>query len=106
VRVASLGLTAANFWSDGPSTAGIITVDRMACVLLQAKGDSLEVAVSDPTQSNTATIAVELSAPGLKLIGADPEVHVDRLSPTIRLSFLVADASGRTFHARFLTRVP
>jgi hyaluronate lyase len=106
VRVGALGLTAANFWSEGPSTIGILTVDRPASVLLQTQGAFLDVAVSDPTQVNHTTITLELAASALKLVGADPGVAVDRLSPTIRLSFRVAGAAGRTFHARFLTDAP
>jgi len=106
VRVDSLGLTAANFWSDGRSAIGNITVDRMASVLLQTRGAFLDVAVSDPTQVNNATITMELAASALKLVCADPGAAIDRLSPTIRLSFRVAGAAGQTFHARFLTSVP
>jgi hyaluronate lyase len=106
VRVDSLGLTAANFWRDGRSAIGIITVDRMASVLLQIKGAFLDVAVSDPTQINNTTITMELAASALKLVCADPGVTIDRLSPTIRLSFRVAGAAGQTFHARFLTSMP
>jgi hyaluronate lyase len=106
VRVESLGLTAANFWSDGRAAIGIITVDRMASVVLQTRGAFLDVAVSDPTQVNKTTITMELAAPALKLVSADPGVTVDRLSPTTRLSFQVAGAAGKTFHTRFLTSVP
>ena len=106
VRSDSLGLTAANFWSDGRSAIGIITVDRMASVLLQTKGALMDVAVSDPTQANNATITMELAASALKLVCADPGVTIDRLSPTIRLSFRVAGAAGQTLHARLLTSAP
>jgi hyaluronate lyase len=106
VRVDSLGLTAANFWDDGRSAVGNITVDRMASVLLQTKGAFLDVAVSDPTQVNNAIITMELAAFALKQVSADPGVAIDRLSPTIRLSFRVAGAAGKTFHARFVTSVP
>jgi hyaluronate lyase len=106
VRVDPLGLTAANFWSDGRSAVGIISVDKMASVLLQTRGASLDVAVSDPTQANNTAITMELAASGLQLASADPGVVVDRLSPTIRLTVHTAGAAGRTFHARFLTGTP
>jgi hyaluronate lyase len=106
VRVDSLGLTAANFWNDGRSAIGNITIDRMASVLLQTKGAFLDVAVSDPTQVNNTTITLELGAVALKVASADPGVAIDRLSPTIRLSVRVAGAAGKTFHARFLTSAP
>ncbi len=62
VRERSLGLTAANFWRDGPSAVGIITVDRKASVLVQSMGTFLDVAMSDPTQINNSTITMELAA--------------------------------------------
>jgi hyaluronate lyase len=106
VRMGSLGVTAANFWKDGTSTIGTVTVDRMASVLVQDKGAIIEVALSDPTQADNSTIILDLAAPGLKLDSADPGVTVDRLSPAIRLSFKVAGAAGRTFHARLVTDMP
>jgi WD40 repeat protein len=102
VRVGSLGLTAANFWCDGPSTAGAITVDRMASVLLQAQGPVIDVALSDPTQVDNGTITVELANSAQKLVAADTGVVIDRLSPSIRLTFCVAGAAGKTLHARLL----
>ena len=62
--------------------------------------------ITIPTQVNNTTITMELAASALKLVCADPGVAIDRLSPTIRLSFRVAGAAGQTFHARFLTSVP
>ena len=75
----------------------------MSSVLLQTKGAVLDVALSDPTQVNTTTITMELAASALNLVSADPEVAVERLTPTIRLSFRVAGAAGKSFHARFAT---
>ena len=106
VRADALGLTEANFWSDGRSVVGIITVDKMASVLVQTSGALLDVAVSDPTQVNKGAITIELASSAQKLISADAGVTIDQLSPTIRLSVGVEAAAGRTFHARFLTVVP
>jgi len=106
VRQESLGLTAANFWQDGRSTVGDISVDKKASVLVQHQGEFLHVGVCDPTQLNPGTITVEIATPAVKLISADAGVTIDRLSPTIRLSVGVKDAAGRTFHARFLTGAP
>jgi hyaluronate lyase len=106
VRENPLGVTAANFWSDGRSAVGIITVDKMASVLIQSKGAFMDVALSDPTQSNTSTVTMELASNALKVVSADPEVIIDQLSPAIRLSVRVAGSAGRTFHARLLTSAP
>jgi hyaluronate lyase len=103
VRVSSLGLTAANFWSDGRASIGGITVDKMASVLFQKRGSLLEVAVSDPTQVNMGVISLELASDALKTISADPEITVEQLSPNVRLSYGVRTAGGRTFHALFET---
>jgi hyaluronate lyase len=105
-RVDSLGVTGANFWSDGRSAIGIIAVDKMASVLVQTKGAFLDVAVSDPTQVDKGAITIELASSALKLISADAGVTIDQLSPTIRILVGVEDAAGRTFHARFLTNAP
>jgi hyaluronate lyase len=102
-RANSLGLTGANFWSDGRSSIGIITVDKMASVLVQTEGAILDVAVSDPTQVDKGAITIELASSALKLISADAGVTIERLSPTIRILVGVEDAAGKTFHARFLT---
>ena len=102
-RANSLGLTGVNFWGNGRSAVGIITVDKMASVLVQTKGAVLDLAVSDPTQVDKGAITIELATSALKLISADAGVTIDRLSPTIRIMVGVEDAAGRTFHARFLT---
>ena len=106
VRVDALGLTAANFWKDGRSSVGGVTVDRMASVLLQSQGAYVDVAVSDPTQLNAAAITVEWAAAALKLASADPEVTVEQLSPTLRLTFRVGGSAGRSLHARILKSMP
>jgi hyaluronate lyase len=105
-RADSLGLTGANFWSNGRSAIGIITVDKMASVLVQTRGVYLDVAVSDPTQVEKGAITIELASSAIKIVSADAGVTVDQLSPTIRISVAVEDAAGKTFHARFLTSAP
>jgi hyaluronate lyase len=106
VRADSLGLTGANFWTDGRSTIGMITVDKKASVLVQTRGTLLDVAVSDPTQVGKGAITVELASPALKLVSADAGVTVTQLSPTIRISVGVEDAAGKTFHASFVDSPP
>ena len=103
VQAANLGLTAANFWNDGRATIGAITVDRKASVVLQQRGDALELAVSDPTQANSSAIVVELNVGAQAITHLDAGITVAQLSPTIRLAVDVSGARGRTFQARFTT---
>ncbi len=104
VRHTQLGITAANVWNDGRATAGGITVDRKASVLVQNNSaGQLDVAVSDPTQANATTITVELDTAATALIEADAGVTVNQLAPTLRLTVNVAAARGKSFRARFAT---
>lgn len=103
VRQTALGITAANFWNDGRASAGGITVDKKASVVMQNEGGFIEVAVSDPTQANTGTITVELASAATATVRVDEGVTVTQLAPTIRLTIAVNAARGRTFRARFAT---
>jgi hyaluronate lyase len=104
VRQTTLGLTAANFWNDARATAGGITVDRKASVLVQNEGaGELTLAVADPTQANTGTISVELDTPATGVLQTDPGITVTQLAPTLRLSIAVGGARGKSLRARFST---
>ncbi|ADH98369.1 polysaccharide lyase family 8 super-sandwich domain-containing protein [Salisediminibacterium selenitireducens] len=93
---ASLGILAANFWTDGPTTAGKLTSYNKASVMMREyPGDRLEVSVSDPTRQNNGTIELVIdhpvSAPLVLDDGVKVLAHTDE---NIHLSFDVKDASG------------
>ncbi|WP_238650460.1 polysaccharide lyase family 8 super-sandwich domain-containing protein [Paenibacillus piscarius] len=100
VREKELGIIGANFWEDGTSSADLITVNKKASVMTRETEDTLEFSLSDPTQTGTGVIEVELdrSASGYT---ADSGVTVTQLSPTIRLAVNVSAAKGKTFKASF-----
>lgn len=100
VRERGLGIIGANFWEDGTSSADLITVNKKASVMTSETEDTLELSVSDPTQTGTGVIEVELdrSASGYT---ADSGITVTQLSPKIRLSVNVSAAKGKTFKASF-----
>ncbi len=102
----TLGITAANFWSDTVRTAGVITSDKKSCVLIQNDGTFLDVAVSDPTQVNPGSINLQIAMNGGVLVNADGGVSVTQTSPTVMLSVDVNGSAGRTFHARFYLGSP
>lgn len=106
VRENTLGITAANFWDDSNTAADLISCNRKASVLVQTNGTFLDIAVSDPTQTNQGTINLTLAASATALIRADPGVDVIQTSPTIQLSISVNGAAGKTFTARFYLLTP
>jgi hyaluronate lyase len=99
VRETSLGVEAVNFWTDNIRTVGAITCDRKASVLTQERPGQIDLAVSDPTQTNAGTIIVELARPAGAVLAVSPGITVLQLSPTIRARINVNGANGRTFTA-------
>jgi hyaluronate lyase len=106
VQETTLGITAANFWNDGSTSAGGITVNRKASVLVRNDGNFLDVAISDPTQTNSAGINVTINVAAAALLSADAGVTLSQTSPQISFSVATAGASGKTFKARFYLRPP
>lgn len=106
VREQRLGLTAVNFWRDSTNRVAGITSDRRASVLQRNDGSWLEVAVADPTQTNSGAITLELTAAAQVVDWADPTVTVLQMSPTLRLAVNVAGAAGASHRARFFVGPP
>lgn len=105
VREDTLGVTAANFWADATHTAGGITCDRKAAVMVRDDGTELRVAVADPTQVNTGTIRIEIAAAMERVLAADPRVTVEQVKPTVKLLVNVTGGAGASFAAT-LIRAP
>jgi hyaluronate lyase len=101
VKEMTLGITAVNFWRDGTNRLGVITVDRKSSVILRNDGTFLELGVSDPTQTNSSVINIEINVPASGALSADAGVSIVQLSPTIKLVVNVNGAGGQASHARF-----
>lgn len=106
VRENTLGITAANFWTDNTYTYGGITSNKKACVLVRDDGPFIDVSVSDPTQLNTTGIDLQIELDGGNLVSADAGVTVTQSSPTIAMTVNTANSAGKTFKARFYKLVP
>lgn len=104
VKNQALGVTAATFWNDGISTIDGITVNRKACVVVKKDGQVLDVAISDPTQTNTGSISLQLATPVKSLISSDQAVSITQSSSGVRMTISVDGSRGRTFRARFHSR--
>ena len=99
VRKAATGHTAVNFWAAGTNAAAGIAASQPCSVIARSDGAWLEVAVADPTQTNTSAIVVELSAAAAGVRALDAGVTVLQLSPTVRLSVSATGGDGRSYRA-------
>ena len=106
VRENTLGITAANFWTDNTYTYGGITSNKKASVLVRDDGPFIDVSVSDPTQLNTTGITLQIALDGGTLVSADAGVTVTQSSPTIAMTVTTAGSAGKTFKARFYKLTP
>ena len=94
VRHNGLGMTGINFWNDGGTTAAGVTSDSKASVMMQQTADTLEIAVSDPTQENNGTIELTVDIPCTAVISKDDTVTVNEVGDQVKISVNVAGAMG------------
>ena len=94
VRHNGLGMTGINFWNDGGTTAAGVTSDSKASVMMQQTEDTLEIAVSDPTQENNGTIELTVDIPCTAVISKDDTVTVNETGDQVKISVNVAGAMG------------
>jgi hyaluronate lyase len=106
VRENTLGITAANFWTDSTFTYGGITSNKKASVLVREDGPFIDVCVSDPTQLNTAGITLQIALDGGTLVSADAGVTVTQSTPSIAMTVATTGSAGKTFKARFYKLTP
>ncbi|MBZ4487485.1 polysaccharide lyase beta-sandwich domain-containing protein [Microbacterium sp. cx-55] len=101
VRENDLNVTGINFWKDESTSAGGVTSDKKASVMLSSTADSVELSVADPTQKNAGHIYLSLDSAATGLISKDPEVTVLQYTPTIELKINVNNARGKDFNVKF-----
>ncbi len=102
VREGPLGVTAANFWSDGVQSVGGITVDRKSSIIVERTETNLSVALADPTQTNTVGISLSINQAVTGSVALDPGMTVVQLAPTLQISVNTASAGGKSFRGSFL----
>ena len=100
VRENKLGITAVNYWRDTSNQFAGISFDRKASALWRNDGSVLEIGASDPTQTNTAGINIELTNTVTALLSADAGVNVLQINP-LKLWFNTSNSFGATLRARF-----
>jgi hyaluronate lyase len=101
VKKASLGIVAANFWTNGSNSADLISVNSKASVITLESSNGISIGISDPTQTNTSSLAVTLNRAAAGLSSADSGVTVLQLSPQIVISVNLNGSLGQTYQASF-----
>jgi hyaluronate lyase len=101
VKKTTPGIVAANFWTNGNSSADLISVNGKASVITLEQSTNLLVGVSDPTQTNNSSITVTLNRSASGLLAADAGVTILQLSPQIIFLVNVNGSLGKTFQASF-----
>lgn len=101
VRENGLNVTGINFWKDEATSAGGVTSDKKASVMVSKTSDSLELSLADPTQKNTGQIYLSLDSAVTGVISKDPEVTVLQYTPTVKLKVNVNAAGGKDFNVKF-----
>ena len=101
IKKPSLGVEAANFWTNGPCSVDFISASNEASVITMESSNGISIGVSDPTQTNTSSLTVTLNRSATGFESADSGVTVEQLSPHIILLVNVNGALGKTFQASF-----
>ena len=101
VKKPALGVVAANFWTNGNSSADLISVNNKSSIITWETSSNISVGISDPTQTNKSSILVTLNHSATGVASSDPGVTVVQLAPQIILSVNVNGSHGKTFQASF-----
>ncbi|RAV06435.1 hyaluronate lyase [Paenibacillus sp. YN15] len=101
-----LGVTGVVFLTDTlkwiqAGGVNFISSSKKALVMTRESDAGMEVAVSDPTQSNPDVISIEINRSASRVCTADHGVAVIQLSPSIKLDIHVGEAKGKVFKAIF-----
>jgi hypothetical protein len=102
VKKPTLGVVAANFWTNGMSSADLITVNGQSSVITLESSNGIAVGISDPTQTNKGTITVTLNRSAVSVASVDAGVTVMQLSPKIILAVNMNGSHGKSFQASLI----
>ena len=101
VKENKLGITAVNYWRDTSNQVAGMSFDHKAAAIMRNDGSALDIGVSDPTQTNSAGINVEVSTPVSLIVSTDAGVTVLQTSPMLKLFFNTSNTFGATLRAKF-----
>lgn len=104
VRDNAQGLTGIVFWNDAVKTVNaggqaFLSSDKKAVAMVEQQGNSVQLAVADPTQLNTGNINLELNL-NASVISKDAAITVTQTSPTVKMTVAVNGSMGKSFKAQ------
>lgn len=95
----SLNIKAANIWNATEEFNCGIRSNAPASVMLRDNGDTIEISVSDPSQTRTK-LTVELEGSAKSILSADDEVEVFSSDNVIQLVVDTNGSYGKTYTAK------
>lgn len=104
----STGSIGANFWTDSLVTVfdasgkPLLSCNKKAAVLLRQVGDSVSLAIADPTQLNNGTIEIEFHRPASSVVATHNAIKVVQRSPTVKWQVQTAGTRGQSLRTTFL----
>lgn len=90
------GILGATFWEDGDADVNGVACDKKAAVIVKHHGTRLDIAISDPTQTNDGRIRLEVRRAAGSVITQDSRIEIVRLRPSIVILFDAAGSRGQT----------
>ena len=96
----------ANFWTDSVVTAGILTSNKKASVMMSTDVSEgiCEISISDPTQKNTENIRITIDKSFYGVESLDDGVTVSMEGNKTAVTVSALNSRGRTYKARLYTQ--
>ncbi|MGI2294965.1 polysaccharide lyase family 8 super-sandwich domain-containing protein [Paenibacillus sp. GXUN7292] len=98
VKHAGLNMTGFNFWNPGKLDS--VEVQQPASIMMKQVGDQLQIAVSDPTQTQSK-LRVAIGYEGLENLQLDDSVKIVQMSPFILIEVNTNGSKGASHFASF-----
>lgn len=78
-----------------------LSADAGVALMLRRQGETVEIALADPSQRLERVVHIELDEPVQEALTTDPRITVERTAPTLRLAIRVQGLAGASVLARF-----
>ena len=97
VSDSTLDIMMANFWQSAKASAGGVTLDKPASVIVHADGGAYDFSIADFTMTNAANIiTMELDKECLSVLDGDSRVNVVQYAPSAIIEIDMTGTFGRS----------
>lgn len=90
-------ITAVNFWKDKDGSAGDISCNTTASVVMSESDSDIEIAVSNPPRTRGKRVELTVNKAASGIVYLPENVKVKALSPQIKLSVDTSMSPGKTY---------